>query len=407
MASIYKRNPKSKNWTIKYKDENGQWKMVTGYTDKEATRTKLREMEREIECRKRGLVDPFERPRQQALSEHVEAFRRHLGSEGNTGEYIDKTISRVDAMIEGCHFGRIEDLTAHDCSDRVIAYLKKRRSGENKVSAATSNHYLTAIKNFCNWATKVGRMPVSSIGNVSKTSTDDDDARQRRAATDDQLAKIVKAAAKGPIVYGLTGEQRMYLYLTAAYSGLRAAELAGLRPFDFKLRSNPPHIFVRASLAKNRTETEQPLPVEFAATLDGWIRRTARPDEKVWPGNWYQRAAEMLQVDLKAAKIPYETEDGFLDFHALRVTFITSLVRGGVHPKIVQTLARHSQIDLTMQLYTRLTSQETVSALSALPKVAPNMHQTSTRESQSVSARVRSKVKQNKPQTPRNKGLTA
>jgi activator of HSP90 ATPase len=119
----------------------------------------------------------------------------------------------------------------------------------------------------------------------------------------------------------------------------------------------------------------------------------------------------MLQVDLAVAKIPYETEEGFLDFHALRATFITSLVRAGVHPKIVQTLARHSQIELTMQAYTKLTSKETASALDALPKVAvmraPNAHQKRVRASQSVSAPDRSKGQKRKPQTPGNQGLTA
>jgi integrase len=356
MASIFKRTDRngvaSKNYSIRYKDEHGKWRTVAGYSDRQATLTKMRELERETECRIRGLVDPYEAPRQQTLAQHVDAFRRHLISQGDCSDHIDRTTARVEAIIAGCRFTRINDLTAHDADDKVSRYLKSRREAkENKLSAATSNHYLTAIKGFCNWATAGGRMPASSISRIKKTSTEDDDSRKRRAASDAQFQKIIKVARKGAVAYGLTGEQRVYLYLTAYYTGLRAQELAGLRPFDFHLRGDNPHIFVRTSLAKNRTETEQPLPPEFAADLDRWIRRNARPDEKVWPGNWYQRAAEMLQVDLAVAKIPYETEEGFLDFHALRATFITSLVRAGVHPKIVQTLARHSQIELTMQAY--------------------------------------------------------
>lgn len=408
MASIFKRTPQSKNYTIKYKDEHGKWRMVAGYTDLTATKTKMRELERETECRIRGLVDPFEAPRQQSLTQHIDAFRRHLISEGDCGDHVDRTIARVEAIIEGCRFTRINDLTAHDADDRVSRYLKSRREGqENKIGVTTSNHYLTAMKVFCNWATAGGRMPVSSITRIKKTTSDGEESRKRRAATDEQFRKIVKVASKGDVAYGLTGEQRAYLYLTAYYTGLRAQELAGLRPFDFHLRGDNPHIFVRSSLAKNRTETEQPLPAEFAADLAGFIRRTARPDEKLWPGNWYQRAAEMLQVDLARAKIAYETEEGFLDFHALRATFITSLVRAGVHPKVVQTLARHSQIELTMQLYTKLTSQETASALAALPKVAPNMHQTSDRKRHSVSAADRSKGQKEKPQTDANERFTA
>jgi integrase len=66
----------------------------------------------------------------------------------------------------------------------------------------------------------------------------------------------------------------------------------------------------------------------------------------------------MLAVDLAAAKVPVETADGVLDFHALRVTFVTNLVRGGLPAKQVQMLARHSTMDLTMKVYAKLGIEE-------------------------------------------------
>ena len=55
------------------------------------------------------------------------------------------------------------------------------------------------------------------------------------------------------------------------------------------------------------------------------------------------------------------------DFHSLRHTFISNLIAGGVHPKIAQSLARHSTIALTMDRYTHLTAARQVDALKALP----------------------------------------
>jgi hypothetical protein len=112
----------------------------------------------------------------------------------------------------------------------------------------------------------------------------------------------------------------------------------------------------------------------------------------------------MLQVDLKAAKVPYETADGVLDFHALRATYITELVRANTHPKIVQTLARHSEISLTMKLYTKLTDKENAAALDCLPRLprmkgAPRAHQTGVRLSHIESAPVRSRKKPKQPHT--------
>ena len=57
----------------------------------------------------------------------------------------------------------------------------------------------------------------------------------------------------------------------------------------------------------------------------------------------------MLQKDLELAEIDYIDDSGrVFDFHALRHTFITNLVKGGATPKIAQGLARHSKITLAM-----------------------------------------------------------
>lgn len=57
-----------------------------------------------------------------------------------------------------------------------------------------------------------------------------------------------------------------------------------------------------------------------------------------------------------AAGVPYETAAGDLDFHALRQSYIThgSLIRSGANPKVVQMLARHSTITLTLDRYTHV-----------------------------------------------------
>ena len=80
---------------------------------------------------------------------------------------------------------------------------------------------------------------------------------------------------------------------------------------------------------------------------------TVKPaSQKLWPGEWREKTATMLARDLDAAGIPYETEAGILDFHALRGTFATMLSKSGVSPKAAQELMRHSDIRLTMPKYT-------------------------------------------------------
>ena len=55
------------------------------------------------------------------------------------------------------------------------------------------------------------------------------------------------------------------------------------------------------------------------------------------------------------------------DFHALRHQYISSLAAARVHPKIAQTLARHSTIDLTMNRYTHLLHTDLTAALETVP----------------------------------------
>jgi integrase/recombinase XerD len=64
----------------------------------------------------------------------------------------------------------------------------------------------------------------------------------------------------------------------------------------------------------------------------------------------------------------YKNEAGlFADFQAKRHTFITNLARGGVAPKVAQTLARHSDTRLTMNVYTHTDLSEKAEAVSRLP----------------------------------------
>ncbi len=47
-----------------------------------------------------------------------------------------------------------------------------------------------------------------------------------------------------------------------------------------------------------------------------------------------------------------DSEGRVVDFHALRATYITMLVKGGATVKQAQDLARHSDPKLTMNVYT-------------------------------------------------------
>jgi integrase len=90
----------------------------------------------------------------------------------------------------------------------------------------------------------------------------------------------------------------------------------------------------------------------------GWIK-DARPGEE----RCGRRVAEFLTTPDHAGKV--------IDFHALRATCITLLVKGGASVKVVQELARHATATLTLGVYTKLGVYDLNGALDGLPDLSP------------------------------------
>ena len=81
--------------------------------------------------------------------------------------------------------------------------------------------------------------------------------------------------------------------------------------------------------------------------------------------------AKTLRMNLQAAGIPEKDDAGrIVDFHALRYTTGTFLAAAGVHPKVAQSLMRHSDINLTMIRYSHVLIGQEAAAVAALPDLA-------------------------------------
>jgi integrase len=77
---------------------------------------------------------------------------------------------------------------------------------------------------------------------------------------------------------------------------------------------------------------------------------------------------ETLKRDLARAGIPFVDELGRrADLHALRKTFGTALVLNGEQPRVVMEAMRHSDLKLTMKLYTDAGQLPVGAALARLP----------------------------------------
>ncbi|MGD9855464.1 MAG: tyrosine-type recombinase/integrase [Planctomycetaceae bacterium] len=183
------------------------------------------------------------------------------------------------------------------------------------------------------------------------------DRRQdRRALSDDEVARLLKATLAAKAVRSMSAVDRRMLYVMALSTGLRASKLASLKTESLSLKTNPPTVKVKAGYSKRRRLDVLPIPSEILPEARLWLA-TKKPGAYLWPGTWANSryAGKMLQADLRVAGIEYQDADGlFADFHALRHTYISNLARNGVPLATAQKLARHSTPALTAARYTHV-----------------------------------------------------
>ncbi len=370
-ATGAKTQRRAKKWYGQYTDVDGRPRRIPLSENKTAAQQMLNALVRKAELGKVGIVDPFGEHRKRPLTAHLDDFQRGLASKGNTADHAVKTATRVRAVLDGCGFVFMADLSP----STMLEWLAEQRA-KGAIGIQTSNYYLRSVKQFARWLVKDRRMGDNPMTHLTGQNAGTDVRHARRALAVDELQSILAAAlASGAVFRDLTGRDRHFLYLTAMATGFRVSELAIPTPESFDLVGDMPTVTVKAAYTKNRRLAVQPLPVDVAEALRTFL--ADKPAGKpVWPGTWTEKAAKMLRIDLEAAGVPYVTEGPsgpeYADFHALRHSFITNVVNSGVNVKLAQTLARHSTVTLTLGRYTHVGLHDGAAAVEHLPRLLPD-----------------------------------
>ena len=422
MANLYKKpitvtdpktgrkvKRKSAKWWGRYRDALGRDSRVPLAKDKAAAQAMLNELILKAEREAAGQLDPFEEHAKRPLKAHIDDFEQHLRDKGNSEQHVGEVTAKVRKIVDGCKWTYIRDLSPSG-TQRFLAEL---RSGG--LSAQTSNHYLRAIKQFSRWLVRDRRTNDDPLAHLSMMNVKVDRRHDRRALLPEEFARLVEAAEVGPLIESIAGTDRVAMYVLSAWTGYRKKEIGSLTLRSLCLDGDPPTAIVQAAYSKRKRQDTQVLHPEVVRLLKAWLATKPElgPEELLFPvsgrvpGGTERKTAKMMRLDLEAARrkwikeaetdedraerensdfLAYCDEAGrFADFHSNRHTFITSLERIHISPRTAQSLARHSDIRLTMGVYTHIELHDQRAAIESLPG-PPNQTPEADRHSAALGA---------------------
>jgi len=333
---------------------------------------------------KLDLIDGHRFASTKPLAEHIDDYEQSLRDSGATPQYVQKTINRVRTLATGIGARFLTDLNAA----AVSRYLADRRAGKAEItakdgkkerarvlSAKSSNHYLAAAKGFYNWLVRERRATESPIAHLSALNARTDRRHVRRALEPDELGRLLEAAGAGAERFGMTGDERRWLYRLAVETGLRSGELRSLTRASFELGGSDPTVTIDAASAKNRKAATLPLRPDTAAELAAFVGCKV-PTAPVFKMPRPEDVVVMLRADLEAAGIAYKDDTGRVaDFHSLRGTFASLLLKSGVDVRTAKELMRHSTIAMTGDVYACTFRGTMTEAVGRLPRLAPKVTQ--------------------------------
>jgi len=292
---------------------------------------------------------------------HLLQWRKSLESNERSSHHVRESVAKVIRVIEKCKFLLPSDIK----TERIETWMSDLRNAGK--SANCINSYLESFKRFCRWLLKTERIMQNPVQFITKLKNLDK-KRPRRVLTTAEIDKLISKTLVGKKHHGLTGYERSLVYRLALGTGLRYNEIYTLERRDF-IFCKEPNVTIKATNAKNRKTDTLPLIPELAKDIEQYFKEhLALPHRKAFL-IWKDAGAKMIRKDLEIAEIEYKTEEGIVDFHSLRHTFGTLLAKSGVLPQDAQKLMRHSDVNLTMNIYTHISLEDKAKAVSKLPEI--------------------------------------
>ncbi len=349
----------SRFYTIAY-SSGGHVKRVKGYSDRAASEQLAARLERAKAQGAEGMEDPYKAHRHRRLSEHVAEWVAELKESGRDDVYVGQCQTRLSRLMKECRWTVFSDMTPESfirwrqSATATVGTAAKPGTNVARMAARTQNHYLEAARAFCRWAMRRKRLASYPLSDVNPVSTVGKLRRQRRALSDAEVNALLAAVP----------HRHQLAYRLILATGLRRDELRQLRWGDVQIEPELACLRLRAETTKGKRADVLPLRQDVAKLLLD-CRGDAGENGRVCPT---LPSMESHKRYLKRAGIAYCDGDGRrVDFHALRHTFGTMLAKAGIPPRLAMALMRHTDMALTMNVYTDPRVFDLAGAVEKLP----------------------------------------
>lgn len=348
---------------------DGTYKDIRAKT-KEELRSKLYELETAV---RQGLVLDDDTTVAELAVEWYNN-RKHGLSLARQGDYRNAINLRICPVIGAM---RIKDVKPEHCQRIMAQAAELSFSSQQKTVSTLKQIFECAVDNGL-----ILRSPAEKVKAGGKK------AEEKVALTREQCAQL-EEAVKGT---------RAYIFvMLGLYAGLRREEICGLQWRDIDLKANPPRLTVNnamrftggkavfpSPLKSKAAHRTIPLPPNLAQALreeksrsnSFFVLHAADGQHLTYQGmrnivGIIDRRAPMT-AGKKQRRARIEKEQGrpiaarkpqkniqHIDFrptpHQLRHTYITRLIEGGTNVKLVQYLAGHDDIRMTLGVYSHVT----------------------------------------------------
>lgn len=263
------------------------------------------------------------------IRDAVQAWLRGVEiSKGGYSRTVGAYANHLRPLAEWCAKNGVRNL-----ADFTPAHANSYVATLSGKAPVTVRQTIVNIRSFFRWAMDTYEIQKPNPMRTVKAPKDEN-ARERHFWTPEQINAILDAAP--------SPKHRVFWSLMA-FAGLRKSEAIAVRPAD--IREGYLHV-----TGKGRKYARVPVASRLLAELD---RYGERPEDQPYIGTSMSEC--VLWNACKRARLDAQ---GKPHFHRFRHSFGTNLLRAGATITEVQRLMRHSNVQLTLSVYSHLLPED-------------------------------------------------